>query len=907
MVTTSWADEVKEEALPAWTTSTDASPDVGPVSYPQVDDQWDLLLSADVGGLTADNQLLGGEFADGQFYITSGAGTDPNVVYMVSADGLTLNGQFDQWSSPGWGWRDLAYDGTYMYGSDDLVVDAFDLGGNPVPGSNINGPYSPCRALAYDPVLDHFWTASFSSPLYEFDRTGAVIWSGSTGLSGVYGAAWDDGAPDGPWLWIFDQSGTPQTSVHQFNPVTHTMTGFSYQVPLLPTSTDQLAGGLFFTDEWDPSYYVLGGVTQGTPNDMVFVLEMYDAANPYAPAAPENLVVTPDAGGALTCDLTWDLPTTTVNGSPIASYPITSVEIERDGAHLTSLAATATSYTDNVPSADMYTYRVYCVNDSGNGIGAQDGAWVGLDVPGAPTNVVAVSPADLTVDLTWDAPTAGQHGGYFPPGSWDGQYIYRNGTLLTTLTGTNTSYTDNLTFAGSYVYGVSYYNGTGEGPVGEAPEVAVTGPPQYAVSEIAYNWIEVNANRPGALPGTNTGINGDDQNLGPFPIDFDFPYYNGVTHNGMRVCSNGFASFTSTATNYSNSPIPTAAEPNNLLAVYWDDLNLSTTSTYAHGEVWYYNDPGGAFFVMEFDSCAKYGSTVTGEYYTFEIILYPDGIIEYMYKDVVHGTSSISATVGIENAAGDDGIQCTYNASGPYEPVSQYGLRFGPPVAGDVDVELTYLSGSPVPAGGGNLTFDVWVENFGTVALDYDAWIDVAYEGGDPMTVVNRSFTNYLPGWSINRPGMFFPVPGTWPAGNWTFTGKAGNHPDVVWDESGFPFVKEGSDSWTGSLEIPTGYPNPFGEEGEALVLPDKFALHGAYPNPFNPTATISFSLPEAAKVTLTVYDVSGRQVAELVNAWRDAGLHDAVFDASDLASGVYLYNLTAGSFNATGKMVLMK
>jgi hypothetical protein len=47
--------------------------------------------------------------------------------------------------------------------------------------------------------------------------------------------------------------------------------------------------------------------------------------------------------------------------------------------------------------------------------------------------------------------------------------------------------------------------------------------------------------------------------------------------------------------------------------------------------------------------------------------------------------------------------------------------------------------------------------------------------------------------------------------------------------------------------------------------------------------------------------------VTELVNGWRDAGVHEAVFDASGLASGVYVYRLTAGSFNATGKMVMMK
>jgi hypothetical protein len=78
-------------------------------------------------------------------------------------------------------------------------------------------------------------------------------------------------------------------------------------------------------------------------------------------------------------------------------------------------------------------------------------------------------------------------------------------------------------------------------------------------------------------------------------------------------------------------------------------------------------------------------------------------------------------------------------------------------------------------------------------------------------------------------------------------------------------------------------------------------------PNPFNPRTTINFALPEASQVRLTVYDVQGHQVAQLVNGWRDAGSHSVAFDGTNLPSGIYVYRLTAGGFDATGKMVLMK
>lgn len=85
------------------------------------------------------------------------------------------------------------------------------------------------------------------------------------------------------------------------------------------------------------------------------------------------------------------------------------------------------------------------------------------------------------------------------------------------------------------------------------------------------------------------------------------------------------------------------------------------------------------------------------------------------------------------------------------------------------------------------------------------------------------------------------------------------------------------------------------------------FNLSPARPDPFNPTTTIAYALPSAQEVRLTVFDLMGRQVAVLVDGWREAGSHEVTFDGSHLASGVYIYRLRAGEFEATGKMVLMK
>jgi hypothetical protein len=79
------------------------------------------------------------------------------------------------------------------------------------------------------------------------------------------------------------------------------------------------------------------------------------------------------------------------------------------------------------------------------------------------------------------------------------------------------------------------------------------------------------------------------------------------------------------------------------------------------------------------------------------------------------------------------------------------------------------------------------------------------------------------------------------------------------------------------------------------------------YPNPFNPSTTIRYGLPSMAHVTLSIFNTLGQQVATLVNETQDAGYHDARFDASGLASGVYFYRMQAGNFIQAKKLLLLR
>jgi hypothetical protein len=88
---------------------------------------------------------------------------------------------------------------------------------------------------------------------------------------------------------------------------------------------------------------------------------------------------------------------------------------------------------------------------------------------------------------------------------------------------------------------------------------------------------------------------------------------------------------------------------------------------------------------------------------------------------------------------------------------------------------------------------------------------------------------------------------------------------------------------------------------------PAHFALAQNYPNPFNPSTMIEYSVPRTGNVTLTVFDLSGREVKTLIRGTQESGLHRVTFDGTGLASGVYLYRLSTESQTAIRKFVLLK
>jgi photosystem II stability/assembly factor-like uncharacterized protein len=133
--------------------------------------------------------------------------------------------------------------------------------------------------------------------------------------------------------------------------------------------------------------------------------------------------------------------------------------------------------------------------------------------------------------------------------------------------------------------------------------------------------------------------------------------------------------------------------------------------------------------------------------------------------------------------------------------------------------------------------------------------------------------------------------------------------PNIFYQLLSINFINENTGWVAGSLGdiFKTTSGNTIGINPVSNEIPKSFSLYQNYPNPFNPTTKISFDLPKSSFVELTIYDVTGRQISILVNEQLSAGKYIMDFNASNLPSGVYFYQIKSGSYTNTKKMVLIK
>ena len=347
--------------------------------------------------------------------------------------------------------------------------------------------------------------------------------------------------------------------------------------------------------------------------------------------------------------------------------------------------------------------------------------------------------------------------------------------------------------------------------------------------------------------GEEIGDSGDnDENYGFFGLNFSFPFY-GNFFDSIRISSNGWISFTDTMDSilacYVNDSLPHLWGPYNLIAPFWDDLIFSDSS-----RIYFYSNTDTAIIsFINLNHWRLAGLPYAGPY-TFQTILTQKGETIFQYNKL--GNPLNSVTVGIQNWNGTTGLQIAYNQD--------------------------YLDDS------------LWVKI-------RPSWISVDSMWGKIQPGESKTL-------KLTFDRLSYPQ-GIYHA-NLIINSRDKNHDlDTIRIPS--------------TLCIDTTTSVDFEEDQK----PTTFALFQNYPNPFNPATRIQYTLggekEKAADgsfiyTTLKIYNILGQKVRTLLDEPKRPGNYEAIWDGKDdrgkeVASGIYFYKLTAGSYQKIKKMVLMK
>ncbi len=424
-------------------------------------EMWDILFTFEgtpagqPGVATDGTNIYTAKWAGGDFYRFEMDGTQLETFQVAGASNV----------------RDMCYDGTYFYGSDaSTTIYVMDLANETLINTisvNCTG-VAGVRHISYDPNLDGgnggFWVGNW-------DEFGAIAMDGSeihasmTNPESLYGSAYDPWTDGGPYIWAFSQNGSG-AELHQFDIASLSFTGVVHDAFDIPgAAAGSIAGGLDTYVNDAGVFCMIAGIQQD-PN-LFGVYEIAVTADPQAPGVPTDVVLTPDAGGALEATIDWVCPDLNVNGDPLTE--LTEMEVYR-GEDLIYTDSNPTiggagSYTDAVvPASGNYTYTVVGNNSFDEGLPVSVTSWVGEDVPNVVENLLL---EDVGGDgyLTWDNPTTGLNGGAFN-NPIVGYHITRSDGTPFELTGSATEFTDDsIPTPDYYSYDVQPYNITGDGGI----------------------------------------------------------------------------------------------------------------------------------------------------------------------------------------------------------------------------------------------------------------------------------------------------------------------------------------------------------------------------------------------------------------------------------------------------------
>lgn len=423
-----------------------------------------------------------------------------------------------------------------------------------------------------------------------------------------------------------------------------------------------------------------------------------------------------------------------------------------------------------------------------------------------------------------------------------------------------------------------------------------------------YDWVDI------ATTGTPVTFTGGLQSV---PLPFAFPFY-GTDRTAVQITTEGFLSFSGTSASPFNNQLPSPSIPNDLLAVFWDNLNPA-----GGGEV-RYQDMGDGRFVVSYLGVAP--GTGSGAL-TFQAILHDDGRVVYQYQTMT-GTLN-SATVGLENATGTDGLTIAYN--------TDY-------VADNLAVEIftlpTWLTVSPTSgtiAAGTTGDVTLTLDAADLRAGSYQSLLELTTN--DPtLPQPTRIHVVLSVDGVLAPPALVAPLFGatavaTTSTLSWTAAEDATGYAwEVATDPTFATTVAAGTSATTQaspallggttyywrvrseSTGLPSAWSLPFSFVTAGTVADEPaaergaLALGAAFPNPTTGRVTLPLTLADADAVTVRVLDVTGRTVAVLADARAmAAGEHRLEWDASRLPAGLYVVQVRSTTGTATTRVTVLR
>ena len=198
-----------------------------------------------------------------------------------------------------------------------------------------------------------------------------------------------------------------------------------------------------------------------------------------------------------------------------------------------------------------------------------------------------------------------------------------------------------------------------------------------------------------------------------------------------------------------------------------------------------------------------------------------------------------------------------------------------------------------------NISINPTILEFGGVLVNNDSTMTFSITNTGNAELIVTNISSNEPAFTVNNDSIAVP-PGDEKDVDVTFTPTSlGSYNGII----------EITHNAIGSPDSVTATGNGVTGISDELMntIPDDFVIYQNYPNPFNPKTSIIFGLPEASEVKLTLFNALGEEIANLFEAYKNAGFYQVEFDASRLTSGIYFYQIQAGDFIETKKMVLLR